>query len=82
MTDSNKQHPPDSNHRSFVVTDFSVGEIPGALVVYAIVSAVCIVLGLAVESLTSFWQGFVFGIAVAMATVAGLSLFPRKKDKQ
>mgnify|MGYP001811770763 CR=1 FL=1 len=79
MTDSNKQHPPDSNRRSFVVTDFSLREIPGALVTYGLVSAVCVVFGLAVESLTSFWQGFVFGIAAAMAAVAGLSLLQKRK---
>jgi hypothetical protein len=76
---SENQHTPDEPHRSFVVTDFSVREIPGALVTYGLVSAVCIVFGLAVESLTSFWQGFVLRIAFAMAAVAGLSLLPKRK---
>jgi len=81
MTDTDKHHAPDEPHRSFVVTDFSVREIPGALVAYGLVSAACIVLGLAVESLTTFWQGFVFGIAVAMASFVGLSLVQKIKEK-
>ena len=82
MADTDNQHAPDEPHRSFVVTDFSMREIPGALVAYGLLSAVCVVLGLAVESLTSFWQGFVYGIAVALAAVGVLSVLLRKKDKQ
>jgi hypothetical protein len=82
MADTDDQLPPDKPHRSFVVTDFSVRDIPLALLAYVIISAVCVVFGLAVESLTSFWQGFVFGIAVALAAVGVLSLILRKKDKQ
>ena len=82
MDQSENHHPPDKPHRSFVVTDFSMREIPGALVAYGLLSAVCVALGLAVESLTSFWQGFVYGIAVALAAVGVLSLILKKKDKQ
>lgn len=81
MTESDKQHTTNKAHRSFVVSDFSVRDIPFAVLVYVIISAICIVLGLAVESLTSFWQGFVFGIAVALVAVGGLSLLLRRNVK-
>ena len=81
MDDSEKQNPQEQTQRSFVVSDFSARDIPFAVLAYVIISAICIVLGLAVESLTSFWRGFAFGIAVALVAVGGLSLLLRKKDK-
>ena len=81
MADGERQSPPDNPHRSFSVSDFSVRDIPFALLACVIVSAICVVLGLVVESLSSFWQGFFFGIAVAIAAVRGLSLVLRRKDK-
>lgn len=80
MADSENQHLPDKPQRSFVVGDFSVRDIPFAVLAYVIISAICIVLGLAVEFLTSFWRGFAFGIAVALVAVGGLSLLLRKKE--
>ena len=81
MTDSDKQQTTNEPHRSFVVSDFSMRDIPVALLAYGIISVASVVMGLAVESLTSFWRGFSFGIAAAMAAVSGLSLLLRKKDK-
>lgn len=82
MDQSENHHPPDEPHRSFVVTDFSMREIPRALVAYGLLSAGCVVLGLAVESLGSFWQGILFAIAVAVAAVGGLSLIQRMRCRQ
>ena len=73
MTDSDKQQTTNEPHRSFVVSDFSMRDIPVALLAYGIISVASVVMGLAVESLTSFWRGFLFGIAAAMAGVIGLS---------
>jgi hypothetical protein len=81
MTDSDK-HPPDSRHRSFVPSDFSRRQIPGFLLTFAAIAVVCVLLGMTVEFLTTFWQGFLFGIAAAMAVVVGMSLVLTKKDKQ
>lgn len=81
MDDSEKQNPHERARRSFVVSDFSVRDIPFAVLAFFIISAICIVLGLAVESLTFFWRGFVVGIAVALVAVGGLSLLFRKKEK-
>ena len=73
MTDSDKQQTTNKPHRSFVVSDFSMRDIPVALLAYGIISVASVVMGLAVESLPSFWRGFLFGIAAAMAGVIGLS---------
>jgi predicted signal transduction protein with EAL and GGDEF domain len=80
MTDD--KHPSDSRHHSFAPSDFSVREIPGLLLTYAAIAVVCILLGITVEFLTTFWQGFLFGIAVSMAVVVGMSLVLTKKHKQ
>lgn len=78
MDDSEKQNPHERTQRSFVVSDFSLREIPFAVLAFFIISAACVVLGLAVESLTSFWRGVVFGIAVALVVVGGLSQLLRR----
>ena len=78
MEDNEIQPLPDRKHRSFVISDFSVRDIPVALLAFAMISIASVVLGLAVESLPSFWRGFLFGIAVALAAVVGVSLLLRK----
>lgn len=80
MTNSENQNPPRKPHRSFVVSDFSVRDIPVALLAYVIISVASVALGLAVESLTSFWRGFLFGIAVALTAVVGLSQILNSKS--
>jgi hypothetical protein len=82
MIDSENKHPPVKPDRSFMISDFSVRDIPLALLTYVIISAICVVLGLAVESLGSFWQGVLFGIAVAVAAVGGLSLIQRVRCRE
>lgn len=79
MADSEKRNCPDKPHRSFLISDFSVRDIPVALLAYVIISAASIALGLAVESLPSFWRGLLFGIAVAMIAVVGLSQLQNTK---
>ena len=73
MTDSDKQQTTDEPHRSFVVSDSSMRDIPFMLLAFSVISVASIVMGLAVESLTSFWRGVLFGIAAAMAGVIGLT---------
>ena len=73
MADTDDQDASKKSQRSFVVSDFSVRDIPAAVVAYVIIGAVCVALGLAVESLGSFWRGFLFGTAVTFAAVVILS---------
>lgn len=83
MAETDNQDTSEKSHRSFVVSDFSVRDIPVAVLAYVIISAACVVLGLAVESLTSFWRGFLFGIADATAASVGLSqMFRAKSGKE
>ena len=81
MEDDKIQPLLDRKHRSFVISDFSVRDIPVALLAFAMISIASVVLGLAVESLPSFCRGFLFGFAVTLAAVVGLSLLLRKKDR-
>ncbi|MEQ9409276.1 MAG: hypothetical protein RIK87_16190 [Fuerstiella sp.] len=76
MTGSDKQQTTNEPHRSFVVSDFSMRDIPFTLLAFSVFSVASSVMGLVVESLTSFWRGFLFGIAAAMAGVIGLSQIP------
>lgn len=70
MTDSENQHLPDKPQRSFVVSDFSVREIPFMLLAFIIISVVSVVLGLFVEALPSFWRGYMCGIFSTILAVA------------
>ena len=45
MDQLENQHTTDEPHRSFVVSDFSVRDIPIALLTYVIICVVCVVLG-------------------------------------
>ncbi len=55
MTNSDKQQTIDEPHRSFVPSDFSMRDIPFMLLAFIIISVASVVLGLFVESLSSFW---------------------------
>jgi hypothetical protein len=73
MAKNENQKSAEKPHRSFVVSDLSVRDAPLALLTYVSISALCVVCGLVVESLSPFWRGFLFGAAVAMAAAVGLS---------
>ena len=70
MVDSEKHHPPEKPHRSFLVSDYSVKDIPFMLLAFIIISLASIVLGLFVESLSSFWRGYLWGIVTTILAMA------------
>ncbi len=70
MTDSDNNEIPDQRHRSFQVSDFSVRDIPFALLAFIIICAASVVLGLFVESLSSFWRGYLWGIVTTILALA------------
>jgi hypothetical protein len=70
MTDGDNQEIPDQRHRSFVPSDFSMRDISFMLLVFIIISVVSVVLGLFVESLFSFWRGYLWGIVTTILAVA------------
>ena len=76
MTDSENKELTDQRHRSFLVSDFSMRDIPFALLAFIIISVASVVFGLVVESLSSFWRGYVWGIVTtyfAMSIVREIS---------
>ncbi|MDA0920336.1 MAG: hypothetical protein O2983_11955 [Planctomycetota bacterium] len=72
MEDNESQPLPDRKHRSFVVSDFSVRDIPFALLAFIIISVASVVLGLVVESLSPFLRGYCWGI---VTTILALAIF-------
>ena len=72
MTDSDNKEIPDQRHRSFQVSDFSVRDLPFALLAFIIISVASVVLGLFVESLSSFLRGYCWGI---VTTILALAIF-------
>ena len=67
-----------SEHRSFVPSDFSLGDIPGFLVAYGIVSAICVLVGLTFEGLPPFWGGTLCGLGMGFL---GALLLLREKQQ-
>ena len=70
MTDRENKELPDQRHRSFVVSDFSMRDTPFTLLAFIIICAASVVLGLFVESLSSFWRGYLWGIATTILAMA------------
>ena len=70
MTDSDNKEIPDQRHRSFQVTDFSLRDTPATLLAFAIICVVSVILGLFVESLSSFWRGYLWGIVTTILAMA------------
>jgi hypothetical protein len=64
--------------RSFVPSDFSFRDTPYFLVAYLVASAICIGVGLAIESIPSFWRGLLAGVGLGFS-VALILLYPDKK---
>lgn len=59
----------------------SLRDMPGAVAAYAIISAVCVGLGLLVEELPEFWRGVLFGGGLGlMGAYLLLAPKPRKID--
>ncbi len=55
-----------SKDRSFVPSDFSLRDIPGFLLGYVIISAICVLAGLALEALPPFWSGMLCGLGLGL----------------
>ncbi len=64
--------------RSFVPSDFSFRDTPYLLVAYLVASAICIGVGLAIESIPSFWRGLLAGVGLGF--VGALALLRRSKE--
>ena len=77
MTDSENKELPDQRHRSFLVSDFSMRDIPFALLAFAIICVVSVILGLFVESLSSFWRGYLWGIVTTILAMEVLRQISR-----
>lgn len=60
----------DTPHRSFLPSDFSLRDVPFTLLAFSVISVTSIVLGLVVESLSSFWRGYLWGIGTTIAAMA------------
>ncbi len=67
-----------TEQRSFVASDFSLRDVPGFLIVYVIVSAMCVVAGLTLEALPKFWGGVVCGIGIGF--LGALALLRSKRE--
>jgi len=79
-----------NKHRSFVPSDFSLRELPGFLVVYVVISAVFVLVGLASQALPPFWRGTLLGVGLGFAGALvllrerkpiDLSAFPEPSEK-
>ncbi len=55
-----------TEQESFRPSDFSLRDIPGFIVVYLIISATSVALGLLVEQLPNFWNGVLLGVGGGM----------------
>jgi hypothetical protein len=71
-----------SKHRPFLLSDFSLRDVPAAIVVYVIVSAICVLAGLTVESVPPFWRGLLSGVGLALCgALILLILLYRKRER-
>lgn len=67
-----------TEQRSFVASDFSLRDIPEFLIVYVIVSAMCVLAGLTLEALPPFWGGVLCGSGIGF--LGALALFRSKRE--
>lgn len=67
-----------SAHRSFVPSNFSLRDLPGFLVGYVVVSAICVLVGLTIEALPPFWGGTLCGLGIGF--IAALFLLHERKQ--
>jgi hypothetical protein len=66
-----------SKHRSFVPSDFSFRDLPGFLVAYVIVSAICVLAGLTLQALPPYWGGLLCGLGIGF--IGALILLRNRK---
>jgi hypothetical protein len=70
MTGSDEQRTTNEPHRSFIPSDFGMRDVPFMLLAFITICAASVVLGLFVESLSSFWRGYLWGIATTILALA------------
>ncbi|MCF7954815.1 MAG: hypothetical protein K9M75_03335 [Phycisphaerae bacterium] len=67
-----------SKDRSFVPSDFSLRDVPGFLIGYVAVSAICVGLGLVIQTIPSFGKGLLCGVGLGFFAALAV-LYPKKK---
>jgi len=67
-----------SKHRSFRPSDFSLRDTPYFLMVCLVASPICVGVGLAIESIPSFWRGLLSGVGLGFS-IALILLHPEKE---
>lgn len=65
-------------HRSFIPSDFSSRDTFQFLIIYIVISAICVGVGLLFETITEFWRGLLCGIGLGLSVP--LILFYPKKE--
>ena len=65
-------------HRSFRISDASFRDTPWAVAAFGLLSVFCIGLGVLLESLPTFWSGFLAGAGLASITTL-LLMGPRPR---
>jgi hypothetical protein len=70
-----------SKHRTFLLSDFSLRDVPGAIAVYVILSAICVWAGLTLESLPPFWRGLLSGMGLGLCGVLILLTLIHRRQK-
>jgi hypothetical protein len=70
-----------SKHRSFALSDFSLRDVPGAVAVYVILSAICMLAGLTLEWVPPFWRGLLSGMGLGLCSALILLTFLYRRQK-
>ena len=68
-------------HRSFLLSDFSLRDVPAAIVVYVILAAICVLAGLVLETLPPFWRGLLSGMGFGLCGALMLLALLHQRQK-
>jgi hypothetical protein len=70
-----------TKHRSFLLSGFSLRDVPAAIVVYVILAAISVLAGLILQSLPPFHRGILSGVGLgSCSTLVLLVLICRKRE--
>jgi hypothetical protein len=70
-----------TKHRTFLLSDFSLRDVPGAIAVYVILSAICVLAGLTLESVPPFWRGLLSGMGLGLCSALILLTLLHRRQK-
>jgi len=70
-----------SKQRSFLLSDFSLRDVPAAIVVYVILAAICVLAGLLLEALPPFWRGLLSGMGLGLCSALILLTLLYRRQK-